>query len=194
MAGEVLLTWRGREILLRRFAKGAAPFGGFEAVDAATGETIPGLTGTNCGEVLLGVGREVWQRSAFVGQSGIGVDANPELERRIDNITTRGIAMAPGQSLGDGARNASRLVQRFGTHGLRLPGHAVVAFLLNMPDRIAKRDAAAVPNREQGYFIVKINKAFDNNFAAFAPGSGMRIFPCMINVVFGANDALPLAG
>ena len=77
MAGEVLLTWRGREILLRRFAKGAAPFGGFEAVDAATGETIPGLTGTNCGEVLLGVGREVWQRSALVGQSGLGVDANP---------------------------------------------------------------------------------------------------------------------
>ena len=90
MAGEVLLTWRGREILLRRFAKGAAPFGGFEAVDAATGETIPGLTGTNCGEVLLGVGREVWQRSAFVGQSGIGVDANPELERRIAALVSSG--------------------------------------------------------------------------------------------------------
>lgn len=90
MAGEVLLTWRGREILLRRFAKGAAPFGGFEAVDAATGESIPGLTGTNCGEVLLGVGREVWQRSAFVGQSGIGVDANPELERRIAALVSSG--------------------------------------------------------------------------------------------------------
>ena len=90
MAGEVLLTWRGREILLRRFTKGAAPFGGFEAVDAATGETIPGLTGTNCGEVLLGVGREVWQRSAFVGQSGIGVDANPELERRIAALVSSG--------------------------------------------------------------------------------------------------------
>ena len=90
MAGEVLLTWRGREILLRRFTKGAAPFGGFEAVDAATGETIPGLTGTNCGEVLLGVGREVWQRSAFVGQSGIGVDANPELGRRIAALVSSG--------------------------------------------------------------------------------------------------------
>ena len=90
MAGEVLLTWRGRDILLRRFAKGAAPFGGFEAVDAATGEAIPGLTGANCGEVLLGVGREVWQRSAFVGQSGIGVDADPELERRIAALVSSG--------------------------------------------------------------------------------------------------------
>ena len=90
MAGEVLLTWRGRDILLRRFAKGAAPFGGFEAVDAATGEAIPGLNGANCGEVLLGVGREIWQRSAFVGQSGIGVDADPELERRIAALVSSG--------------------------------------------------------------------------------------------------------
>ncbi|MCC2259650.1 AAA family ATPase, partial [Intestinimonas aquisgranensis] len=90
MAGEVLLTWHGRDIVLRRFAKGAAPFGGFEAVDAATGETVPGLTGENCGEVLLGVSREVWQRSAFVGQSGLGVDADPELERRIAALVSSG--------------------------------------------------------------------------------------------------------
>ena len=90
MAGEVLLAWGGRDILIRRFAKGAAPFGGFEAVDAATGETVPGLTGENCGEVLLGVSREVWQRSAFVGQSGLGVDASPELERRIAALVSSG--------------------------------------------------------------------------------------------------------
>ena len=90
MAGEVLLAWGGRDILIRRFAKGAAPFGGFEAVDAATGEAVPGLTGENCGEVLLGVSREVWQRSAFVGQSGLGVDADPELERRIAALVSSG--------------------------------------------------------------------------------------------------------
>ena len=90
MAGEVLLTWGGRDILIRRFAKGAAPFGGFEAVDAATGEAVPGLTGENCGEVLLGVSREVWQRSAFVGQSGLEVAADPELERRIAALVSSG--------------------------------------------------------------------------------------------------------
>ena len=90
MAGEMLLTWRGRDILLRRFARGASPFGGFEAVDAATGEPIPGLTGENCGETLLGVGREVFQRSAFVGQSGLPVDADPELERRIAALVSSG--------------------------------------------------------------------------------------------------------
>ena len=68
MAGEMLLNWGGRDLILRRFAKGASPFGGFQAVYADTGETVPGLTGENCGERLLGVGREVYQRSAFAGQ------------------------------------------------------------------------------------------------------------------------------
>ena len=90
MEGEILLTWEGRDIRIRRFAKGSVPFGGFEAVDAATGETVPGLTAANCGEVLLGVSREVWQRSAFVGQSGLGVDADPDLERRIAALVSSG--------------------------------------------------------------------------------------------------------
>lgn len=90
MAGEIALTWRGRDITLRRFPKGSSPFGGFEAVDTATGEAVPGLTGENCGEVLLGVGRETFQRTAFVGQSGVPIDADPELERRIAALVSSG--------------------------------------------------------------------------------------------------------
>ena len=90
MAGEVDITWDGRDITLRRFPKGASPFGGFEAVDSRTGEPVPGLTGDNCGEVLLGVGRETFQRSAFVGQSGVPIDGDPELERRIAALVSSG--------------------------------------------------------------------------------------------------------
>ena len=90
MAGEMLLTWGGRDLILRRFAKGASPFGGFQAVYADTGETVPGLTGENCGERLLGVGREVYQRSAFVGQSGVPIDADPDLEKRIAALVSSG--------------------------------------------------------------------------------------------------------
>ena len=79
MAGEIELTWRGQDITLRRFAKGASPFGGFEAVYTGTGEAVSGLTAENCGEVLLGVGRETFQRTAFVGQSGVPIDADPDL-------------------------------------------------------------------------------------------------------------------
>ena len=41
MAGEIELTWRGQDITLRRFAKGASPFGGFEAVYTGTGRPYP---------------------------------------------------------------------------------------------------------------------------------------------------------
>ena len=90
MAGEMLLTWGGRDLILRRSPKGASPFGGFQAVYADTNEPVPGLTGENCGQVLLGVSREVFQRSAFVGQSGAAVDGDPELERRIAALVSSG--------------------------------------------------------------------------------------------------------
>lgn len=90
MAGEIDLTWEGRDITLRRYPKGTNPFGGFEAVDSATGLEIADITADNCGEMLVGVGREVYQRSAFLGQSGAKVDADPELEKRIAALVSSG--------------------------------------------------------------------------------------------------------
>lgn len=91
MEGELELVWRGQSITLRRFAKGASPFGGFEAVYTGTGQPVPGLDGQTCGEQLLGVGREVWERSAFLGQSPtLAIDGAPELERRISALASSG--------------------------------------------------------------------------------------------------------
>ena len=91
MAGEITLEWQGREITLRRGPKGNTPFGAFSAVYAGTEEAVPGLTGDNCGELLLGVGREVYERSAFLGQSGsLAITSAPELERRIAALVSSG--------------------------------------------------------------------------------------------------------
>ncbi|MEG0824255.1 MAG: AAA family ATPase [Oscillospiraceae bacterium] len=90
LEGILELTWQGRDITLRRFAKGAVPFGGFEAVYTGTGEVVPGLTGENCGETILGVGREVFERTAFVGQAGAQFDGAPELETRIAALASSG--------------------------------------------------------------------------------------------------------
>lgn len=91
MEGEVELEWQGRDMILRRFAKGSAPFGGFSAVYTDTQQPVPGLTGDNCGQTLLGVGRGVWERSAFVGQAPtLAVDGTPELERRIAALFSSG--------------------------------------------------------------------------------------------------------
>ena len=91
MEGEVELEWQGRDITLRRFAKGNAPFGGFSAVYSDTQQEVPGLTGDNCGQTLLGVGRGVWERSAFVGQAPtLAIDGTPELEKRIAALFSSG--------------------------------------------------------------------------------------------------------
>ncbi|MBE6956069.1 MAG: hypothetical protein E7450_01270 [Ruminococcaceae bacterium] len=91
MEGELELEWQGRDIILRRFAKGNTPFGGFSAVYSDTQQPVPGLTGENCGQTLLGVGREVWERSAFVGQvPSLAIDGTPELEKRITALFSSG--------------------------------------------------------------------------------------------------------
>lgn len=51
---------------------------------------MPDITGSNLGETLLGVPREVFERSAFIGQSGLAVDQDAELERRIAALITTG--------------------------------------------------------------------------------------------------------
>lgn len=90
MAGEVRLEWQGQYITLRRFANRSGPFGGFQAVDSATGDPVPFLTAANVGETLTGVSREVFVRCALVGQGDTAVTAAPDLERRIAALATTG--------------------------------------------------------------------------------------------------------
>lgn len=90
MSGELELEWEGRDITLRRFSNKSGPFQGFEAVYTASGDPVPGLTAANAGQTLLGVGRDVFVRSALVGQNGTMVTAAPELERRIAALATSG--------------------------------------------------------------------------------------------------------
>ncbi|WP_130869606.1 ATP-binding protein [Intestinimonas massiliensis (ex Afouda et al. 2020)] len=90
MEGVLDLEWKGQAITLRRGQKGNTPFGAFEAVYTGTGEQVPGLTGDTVGETLLGVPREVFERSAFVGQGGTAIDGAPALEARIAALASSG--------------------------------------------------------------------------------------------------------
>ena len=85
------LEWQGRAITLRRGPRGNTPFGSFPAVYTGTEEPVPGLTAQTCGELLTGVGREVFERSAFIGSGGsLTVTAAPELEKRIAALVSSG--------------------------------------------------------------------------------------------------------
>ena len=91
MAGRVDCRWKGRDItLMRATRRQGTPMGEFKALYAGTGDVVPDLTGQNCGETLLGVTREVYERSAFIRQSGLAVSRDAELERRIAALLTSG--------------------------------------------------------------------------------------------------------
>lgn len=90
MEGELLCTWQGKDILIRRYTKGSTPMGGFEVTFADNGSPVPGLTSDNLGDVLVGVSRSVFERSAFLGQAALPVSQTPELEKRLSALVSSG--------------------------------------------------------------------------------------------------------
>lgn len=90
MEGEIDLLWKGEAITLRRFPKGSAPFGGFQAVYTGTAQDVPGLTADNVGQQLAGCGKEVFQRACFIPQGGLWVDKSGDLERRVAALAASG--------------------------------------------------------------------------------------------------------
>lgn len=91
MSGRLDCAADGQELTITRTTRRqTAPLGEFQAVYAGTGDAVPGLTGQTCGETLLGVSREVFERSAFIRQSGLAVTQDAGLERRIAALITSG--------------------------------------------------------------------------------------------------------
>ena len=90
MEGEITLEFEGRDITVRRGPRGNTPLGSFSAVYTGTQEPVPGLTAARCGELLTGVGAEVFARSAFLGDGNLSLTTAPELERRIAALVSSG--------------------------------------------------------------------------------------------------------
>jgi len=91
MEGELVVEHQGRSITIRRGPRGTVPMGSFSAVYTGTQAPVPGLTADNCGQFLTGVGREVFERSAFIGPGGtLAITGSPELERRIAALVSSG--------------------------------------------------------------------------------------------------------
>lgn len=91
MEGSMDLSCALGDITLQRWTKTAgAPMREFRAVFTGTDNPVPGLKGQTAGETLLGVPRAVFERSAFIRQSGLPVSGSPELEKRIAAIVSTG--------------------------------------------------------------------------------------------------------
>ncbi len=90
MQGMIELIWQGRKITIERRSQGRTPMGIFEAYDTESGTPIPELTADNCGKMLCGVERSVFERTAFIRQLGLAVSEDHTLEKRLNSLVTTG--------------------------------------------------------------------------------------------------------
>ena len=91
MAGTMELSFGGKDITLSRLTRlASAPMREFSAVYTRSGQPVPGLTGENAGETLTGASLPVFERTAFIGPAGLGVQQGAELERKITSLVTAG--------------------------------------------------------------------------------------------------------
>lgn len=83
-AGEKLL------VLSRRTQRADAPMGVFSCTYAGTDTPVPDLDAAHCGETLLGVPQSVYQRCAFIPSGSMAINADADLERRINALISTG--------------------------------------------------------------------------------------------------------
>ncbi len=90
MSGRIDLCWKGKDITIERRTKGRSIFGEFSAYETASGLPVAELTAANCGQLLLGVEKTVFTRSAFIRQADMPVTQDEALRRRLNALVTTG--------------------------------------------------------------------------------------------------------
>ena len=91
MEGTMELTADRCDITLTRSTRSKnAPMREFSATYTGTNVPVENMNGSNAGEMLTGVSKEVFRRSAFIAQGNVEVTGSPELEKRIAAIVSTG--------------------------------------------------------------------------------------------------------
>jgi len=118
MEGSMDLVADRCDITITRRTRGKnGPMQEFSAVYTGTGIPVKGLNGQNAGEMLTGVSKDVFRRSAFIAQGNVGVTGSPELEKRISAIVTTG-EEACSYSEADSQLRAWQRKRRYNRKGL----------------------------------------------------------------------------
>ncbi len=118
MSGRMDITWNGRNITLERSTKGRIPMGVFRAYETETGIEIPELNGENCGEVLLGVEKEVFKRAGFLRLSEMPVTQDESLRSRLNALVTTGDESGTADTLANTLRELRNKVRSNRSNGL----------------------------------------------------------------------------
>ncbi len=117
MSGRMEISWQGRDITIQRRSKGRIPMGEFSAIETDTGLPVAELTAANCGQVLLGVERSVFQRAGFIALSDLPVTRDESLRRRLNALVTTGDESGAADDLAQKLKDKKNKV-RFNRTGL----------------------------------------------------------------------------
>lgn len=169
MEGSIDLLWQGRAITIERTTARRIPMGQFRAYETASGTPVPELTGENCGRMLCGVERSVFERTAFIRQMGLSVSGDPALEKRLGALVTTGE---------EGVRSASELEKELRNLKNKLSGRAgripqltarlgqvrrTLSEVRRQQDEAleltARRDAAAAEEAQLEALLIRIERA-----------------------------------
>ena len=105
MAGRMDLIWNDRKITIERRTKGRTVFGEFRAYETDSGLDVPELTAANCGQVLLGVEKNVFTRAGFLRLSDLPVTQDETLRRRLNALVTTGDESGASEALAQKLRD-----------------------------------------------------------------------------------------
>lgn len=120
MQGTMELTKNGHDIVLQRGQdERQGPMRDFQATYAGTSVPVEGMNSRNCGEILTGVTKSVFTRSAFVAQGEVTVDHDKDLEKKIYSIASTGEEDV-SYSEADGKLRSWQRIRRYSSKG-RLP-------------------------------------------------------------------------
>ena len=90
MTGRMELEWNSKRITIERTSTPARAFGSFAAYETDSGLPVPELTAENCGQVLLGVEKSVFEKTAFIRHNALPITQDEALRRRLHALITTG--------------------------------------------------------------------------------------------------------
>ena len=118
MSGKIDLCWNGRDITIERSSNQRVPLGNFRAYETETGMDVPELNANNCGQMLLGVERNVFARAGFLKLSDLPVTQDDALRRRLNNLVTTGDEGSDADKLRESLKNLKNKCRSNRANGL----------------------------------------------------------------------------
>ena len=167
MSGRIDLNWDGKDLTIERRTKGRSIFGEFRAYETESGLAIPELTAANCGQLLLGVEKNVFTRSAFIRQTDMEVTQDEALRRRLNALVTTGDESGASDALAQKLRDLKNRCRHNKT-GLLPQAEAQRKELMDKLDQLGSLQSQSDRLRQRQTELEEQLKNLQNHQAALA--------------------------